>query len=88
MRTIYKYTLHTYPSQHYIPDDAEFLCVQTQNNEPQMWFLLDPSKPKVQRNFAAFGTGHEYDLQNGKYLGTFQLDSGSLVSHVFEILPL
>lgn len=86
MKTIHKYPLNAYPTQHYIPQDAEFLCVQTQNNEPMMWFLVDTTKAKVQRNFALVGTGFKIDFVNGEYRGTFQLDQGTLVFHVFELL--
>jgi len=38
----------------------------------------------VPRTFAIYGTGHKHEHVEGTYIGTFQLDGGSLVFHVFE----
>jgi hypothetical protein len=68
-----------------LPTGAQFLSVQTQGTLPQMWFLLDPKARPTHRRFAVFGTGHVIeDLDRLAYLGTFQMNGGSLVFHLFE----
>jgi hypothetical protein len=77
-----------------MPIDSQILCVQAQHNDPQLWALVDPLQPGVDRYFEIYGTGHEifYDMgTERKYIGTFQVDNGKLVFHVFEntgIYPL
>lgn len=85
MKTIHKYTLEAYPSEYLIPKDAKFLSVQVQHGKPRMWFLVDPEAKLERRRFSGFGTGHEVSTEGLKdFLGTFQLDEGALVFHVFE----
>lgn len=87
-KVIYKYRLNCYPTQQYLPVGAKFLCIQNQNETPQMWFIVDPKEQETeQRNFVTRPTGAMfYTNQSTDYLGTFQLDNGRLVFHVFELL--
>lgn len=68
------------------PDGAKILTVQTQFNRPCIWFLCDPNNNKVPRTFVIYGTGNPVNKEaaNYTYIGTFQLDDGRLVFHVFE----
>lgn len=67
-----------------LPVGALFLDVQVQRS-PQMWFLLDSQAPNVTRRFAVYGTGHKVrEAETLKHLGTFQLQMGALVFHLFE----
>lgn len=71
-----------------LPGGAQVLHIGVQNNGPCMWVLLDPSLPKVQRDFFIIGTGTPVgDGIRRHYLGTFQLDMGGqpFVGHVFEL---
>lgn len=92
MKTIYKYTLEPsgFPSVQDIqmPDLSELLTVQVQLGRPQLWALVDPSRPLRTRKIEVFGTGEdiESDGVHRKYIGTFQLEGGGLVFHVFERL--
>ena len=83
---IYKYAL-TPAATLQLPEDAVFLCVQTQRGDPQMWFLVNEHAPKITRNFIVRATGEQF-TQGGpeRYLGTFQLEASSLVFHAFELL--
>lgn len=84
MKTIWKWELepHTKIS---MPKDAKILCVQMQGRNPQLWALVDPLvKEKEIRQFNTYGTGNNIPDQPGEYIGTFQMESGSLVFHVFE----
>lgn len=90
MLRVYKYTI---PVKDYflldLPAGAKILTVQVQNDEPQIWALVDPGqKSKVSHNFRVAGTGHDItetkdDLE---YIGTFQIAGGQLIFHLFEII--
>jgi hypothetical protein len=72
-----------------MPEGAEVLTVQAQRDIPCMWAMVDPSKPKVPRDFETFGTGHTIREDMGTdrtYVGTYQIRGGGLVFHVFERL--
>lgn len=84
MRVIYKYTLKAGVTTLNMPQGAQVLTVQTQNENACLWALLDPSKPTEVRTFHMYGTGHRIDNLNLVYIGTFQLEHGVLVFHVFE----
>ena len=72
-----------------MPEGAEILTVQIQNDVPYLWALVDPEARTEIRGIAMFGTGHpiDYDIgASGRYISTFQLRNGELVFHVFENL--
>jgi hypothetical protein len=84
MKTIYKFPVGPI-MELVLPEDAEPLCVQLQNGEPQLWVLLDTDNPPDQRTFVTFGTGHEAKSHNSgtlKYISTWQREG--LVFHTFE----
>jgi len=87
-KTIWKFELETTDNQTIeMPVNAEILTVQTQNEIPCIWALVDPTETKEKRFIEVFGTGHDihYDMGVSRnYLGTYQLHGGSLVFHVFE----
>lgn len=67
-----------------LPKNSQILCVQMQDEIPCMWTLMDKNEKAEVRHFRVFGTGHYFALSNYKYIGTFQLFTGSLVFHLFE----
>ncbi|MCP4552476.1 MAG: hypothetical protein GY834_10655 [Bacteroidetes bacterium] len=70
-----------------MPEDAQILTVDTQFGKPQIWALVNPQNPLEKRHFRMAGTGHSIDeKQNLHHLGTFQMDEGTLIFHLFEIL--
>jgi hypothetical protein len=83
MKTIWKFEL---PKQGKIlmPKGAEILTVQTQNEIPCIWAVVNPDADKEERTFVIYGTGFEFQLIDYKYIGTFQMHSHGLVFHVFE----
>lgn len=88
-KTIWKFEIT--PNVNYImmPIGAEILSVQTQNENPCIWALVEPDNGKEERYFDVFGTGHEVYCDMGvdrKFIGTFQMQGGSLVFHLFERL--
>jgi hypothetical protein len=70
-----------------MPKGAVILTVQTQNETPCIWALVDESAEHEMREFRMYGTGHEIkeDIEKLQYVGTFQLRGGSLVFHLFEL---
>jgi hypothetical protein len=90
MKKIYKYpTQHAKMFSFKMPKGAEILCVQVDQKTgiPCIWALIDPNIPEEYRDFELFGTGHEiyYDMGvERKYIGTYQLNNGEFVGHIFE----
>lgn len=89
-KQIWKYELEIVGNQTIeMPANAEILTVQTQDETPCIWALVDPKETKQKRFIEVYGTGQDvhYDMGvNRKYLGTYQLRGGSFVFHVFEYL--
>jgi hypothetical protein len=85
-KSIFKYPLAVDDLQMLdIPEGAEPLTVQIQHDRPCLWALVDPEKPTERRAFRTYGTGHPVDTHPGAYVGTYQLDGGALVFHVFDV---
>ena len=86
MQTIWKFPLTALGTIRFsMPRDAVPLCVQVQNEIPTIWARIpDTDAQSFTRTFRVFGTGHNMDNFQGEYIGTFQLDGGALVFHVFE----
>lgn len=88
-RTIFKFPLELANTQRIaIPKEAEVMCVQAQGNQPVMYVHLDAAElAKEPRTFRTFGTGHPIPEEEAlEYIGTYQLDGGALVFHVFEVV--
>jgi hypothetical protein len=87
MYSIYKYTLQTTGLQEIeVPVNSRILCVQVQYNQPNIWILVDLNEiEKETLNIIIKGTGFEIDSgTNLHYIGTYQLESGNFVGHVFQ----
>lgn len=72
-----------------IPRSAKILDVQTQFGLPVFWVLLDTDHHVGPgRDFVLFETGHNLSGCNGRldYAGTFQVNGGTFVFHLFEVL--
>ncbi len=86
MITIWKFALEEKEQEIELPHDAwTILTVQTQNNKPYIWILLDTDKKEKQTIIVrTFETGQKFDLDGYyRYIGTYQLDKGSYIAHVF-----
>ena len=87
MKVIYKYDLKPKTNQLTMPRGALILCVQTQQGVPRLWALVDADAPDETRVIEVYSTGEPVIEDMGvsrNYVGTFQLEGGSLVFHVFE----
>lgn len=81
--TIYKYPV-TPEMVLPLPKEAKPLTVHIQHGTPQLWVLLNPEAPAIPRKFVVHGTGHTIHTASLLYIGTFQLERGRLVFHLFE----
>lgn len=68
-----------------LPATATPLAVQVQDGLPQMWVLVDTELPEVERAFALVGTGEPVPGIVEAHVGTFQMDGGAFVFHVFAV---
>ena len=85
MKTIWKFQLEITDNQSVsIPSGYELLAVQTQNETPCLWALVNPKNKEENLKIRIIGTGHPIEKSfNGKYLGTFQVFGGGGIFHVF-----
>ena len=86
MVTIYKYPLVVDDVQLVETHrDATVLCVQVQHGGPVVWLRVNTERPRCRRTFRVVGTGHPAnDIVVMPYVGTFQLQGGALVFHLFD----
>lgn len=69
-----------------MPLNAQILHLASQSNQPNLWALVDENAGLECRNFATYGTGHPMpSLDYGQYVGSYTLDNGEFVFHVFEV---
>ena len=66
--------------------NAHVLSVQTQEEIPCIWAIVDPEAEMEIRKFYLCGTGHpiDIDIPQHRYIGTFQLVEGGFIGHLFE----
>ncbi len=67
-----------------MPQYARVLSVQMQFDIPCLWALIDDNSPLKERRFRLFGTGHPVPYSVGEFIGTFQMNGGELVWHLFQ----
>ena len=66
---------------------ARPLCVQVQDGAPCVWMLLDAAREQCKHLFRIYGTGWDMDdtVRMEQYVGTFQVDGGMLIWHLFYV---
>jgi hypothetical protein len=83
-QTVYKYRLPVGDwSSISMPEGAQVLCVEVQNDRPTLWARVTPGNRPHVYHFRTAGTGHDLGSNVGRHIGSFQLDGGALVFHVF-----
>lgn len=83
--TIWKYALGMHRDVSIsMPVGANILSVGAQKNEMFLWALVNPTNKPVYRDFVILGTGHTYEGDPGKFIGTIHLHNSQLIFHVFE----
>ena len=84
-KAIWKFMINITDTQEIpMPIGAEILTVQSQCGTPCLWARVSPGFKKENRTIIMIGTGHSIRHETGRYIGTFQIDNGALVFHVFE----
>lgn len=85
MQAIWKFSLQATDAQTIsMPKGAQVLTVQSQRGIPALWAIVDPDAEEGDRTFLTYGTGQPITVSPGEYAGTYQLQGGALVFHVFE----
>lgn len=67
-----------------MPAGAEVLSVQMQDDHPVVWAMVNPDEMTVVTQLGVYGTGHTVPDDPGQFIGTFQMQDGALVFHVFQ----
>ena len=89
MKTVHKYPVEiTDEFWVEMPAGAEVLTVQVltvqvQQGEPFLWAKVDTAAPYRPHGFRLIGTGLPAGDDPGRYVGSFQLEGGTLVFHLF-----
>jgi len=82
---VWKYSLDVTDRQDIeMPAGAIPLHVGVQRGVVCVWCEVDPTMPKVPTQVRIVGTGHAFEKdRQEKHVGTFELDNGSLIFHVY-----
>lgn len=84
MKAIFRYELSPVCAIS-LPKGAVILSVHAQQDDIQMWALVDPKEWELEtRCFRVYPTGEPFDSTGLTFLGTALLEDGDLVFHVFE----
>ena len=69
-----------------MPSVVRVLCVAVQPGYgPCVWVLVEPETPYRRRHLRIAGTGHPLSAtETDTYVGTFQIEGGRLVFHLFD----
>ena len=84
--TIWKYELKAVDEQDItMPRGARILTVQAQYGTAHLWAMVTPdSKPEKRKiHIRRTGDSTSSSCSHENYIGTFQLEGGELVFHVF-----
>ncbi|HEU4344263.1 MAG TPA: hypothetical protein VFU31_22115, partial [Candidatus Binatia bacterium] len=68
-----------------LPQGAKPLHVAVQHGKPMLWCLVEPDAPRTRRIFFLATTGRPFGKIPMDYIGTFQLEGGHFIGHVFEV---
>lgn len=85
MITVWKFPLVPTDVQYVImPEAMKILTVQMQFGMPCVWAMVESGSKKRQVTFWTVGTGNPCPIPlDARYVGTYQLNEGALVFHVF-----
>jgi len=69
-----------------MPRGAKILHVAEQRGVPHLWALVTQGEPLERRTFRFAGTGHPIEDRHAEtFVGTFTMQGGALVFHLFEV---
>lgn len=89
MKTIFKYAIISHQFSLHLPRGAVVRHFAMQNGQQCLWVEQDTDKPKVEREFLIFGTGHDIPESPNEamvYFGT--LFEEPYVWHLYERISL
>ncbi len=69
-----------------MPMFAKILHLNTQRDIPCLWAECDSDAEKRPRYYRIYGTGHPMLDSSDCYIGSFDMQNGALVFHVYESL--
>lgn len=87
MKRIYKYPLpagRLYTNDLRMPAGARILSVQVQHQVVCLWAVVDPEAEVTTRRLLVRDTGDSCEGLSETFIGTFQLEGGNTVGHVFD----
>ena len=85
--TVWRFSLGAGLTRVTMPADAMPLFVGWQRESPQLWALVSPDAPMVQRAFYLAGTGTAVPEPILRHVGSMIAGDGFHVFHVFEVAP-
>lgn len=86
-KVIWKYPIKVEAQQSIeMPIGAEILCVQMQGEQPCLWAKVSPDGWPRAKTIVIHPTGHEFEDYAGRYIGTFQMQGGMYIWHVYEAI--
>lgn len=84
-KTIYKYKLEVAGNQRLtLPSDHRILDLQIQYNTLCLWVEVDLDSDPTTLSILTFGTGHALPPRGIDYIGSYQLQGGAFVGHVYK----
>jgi len=87
-KSIWKFPVETTDNQEIrMPAGAKILSIQTQSNSPCICAEVDTNAPKESRFIDIYSTKDTLPNNPGQYLGTYQLNDGMSIFHVYERNP-
>lgn len=70
-----------------MPVGATILFIEVQYGQPKMWAEVDAETDQYEiRRFKLVGTGHAEIESGDKYIGSFLVNGGVFVFHVYEVV--
>lgn len=87
-QVVWKYVKTSLDQETYqMPANAEFLGTKVRFGVVNMWFLVNPDRPKIPRKFRLVATGEFLPAElRFKYCATVISPDESEVLHLFEVL--
>ena len=69
-----------------IPKGYKILSLQTQNDDPYIWVMVNENNPIEEVRFVLLCTGEEFPYHETffQYIDTFQIIKGKTVFHLFK----
>lgn len=66
-----------------MPENSIVLSVGVKENQPYIWAIVNVHHKLCKTQFQLYITGESLSESRGLFIGTFQLNDGALVFHLF-----